>query len=45
LSSNTFKLQHEGLAVYRSGEVISLYAARAARGLGDGFAAILLPAT
>jgi MFS family permease len=34
----------ERLGVARQAEVVNLYAARAARGFGDGFAAIILPA-
>src|SRR6266508_5926235 len=33
-----------GLGVARRADVLNLYAARAARGFGDGFAAIILPA-
>src|SRR5437016_4559593 len=33
-----------GLAVKGRSDVLCLYAARAARGFGDGFAAIILPA-
>src|SRR5499425_2342013 len=34
----------ERLGVARQADVLNLYAARAARGFGDGFAAIILPA-
>src|SRR5260370_25686159 len=34
----------ERLGVAGQGDVVNLYAARAARGFGDGFAAIILPA-
>src|SRR3954469_18876690 len=44
------QLQHpyrgvlEGLRLDERADVLNLYAARAARGFGDGFAAIILPA-
>jgi hypothetical protein len=38
------ELAAPGASARRRSELFTLYAARAARGLGDGFAAIILPA-